>query len=304
MKGWRVQSHSTMKLWLALFTVAVNAGTTNQWDMPHAGNPILPGYYADPTVLAEGGKHYVYATLEPWGGTMLGCWESSDFKNWTYRVLNWPTKQACTSPTSKQANVWAPSVVRGVDGRFHMFISVGSEIWTGVADHPLGPFKEGGTSPILVTDRERNVVSPGHHGFFREAERDYIVYHRHRVPFVEDSAFRQVCVDELHFTTDGWIEKVAPTHRGPVLVQGRTAGRGNLADLGRGARANAASSSSELTRPERVLDDNYATRWEPKREARASWLQLDLGAEQTVAGADLERDLPSGQDHRGTRPFQ
>jgi beta-xylosidase len=65
-----------------------------------SGNPILPGYYADPSIVQHNGKYYLYATLDPWGGDTLGCWESPDFKNWTCRVLNWPTKQACTSPTS------------------------------------------------------------------------------------------------------------------------------------------------------------------------------------------------------------
>jgi arabinoxylan arabinofuranohydrolase len=68
---------------------------------PHSANPILPGYYADPSVVQEDGKTFIYATLDPWGDKTLGCWESSDFKNWTYRVLNWPTKQDCTSKTSK-----------------------------------------------------------------------------------------------------------------------------------------------------------------------------------------------------------
>src|SRR5690606_15812286 len=82
-------------------------------------NPILPGYYADPSHVLADGKHYLYATLDPWGGETLGCWESADFKQWTFAPLNWPTKAACTSPTSKQAMVWAPSVVKGKDGRFY-----------------------------------------------------------------------------------------------------------------------------------------------------------------------------------------
>ena len=97
---------------LALGSTARAGTLPDRWNMPHAGNPILPGYYADPTVLSHAGKFYIYVTVEPWGGDTLGCWESSDFKQWTFRELNWPTKQACTSPTSKGAMVWAPSVVR------------------------------------------------------------------------------------------------------------------------------------------------------------------------------------------------
>lgn len=46
--------------------------------------------------------------------------------------------------------VRAPSVVRAADGRFRMYISVGSEVWAGVAYHPLGPRRAlcGGRPPI------------------------------------------------------------------------------------------------------------------------------------------------------------
>jgi beta-xylosidase len=104
------------------------------------GNPIIPGYYADPTVVQYEGSVFVYATIDPWGGDTLACWESTDFQHWTYRHLNWPTRAACSTPESGPAAVWAPSVVRARDGRFYMYVSVGSEVWCGVADHPLGPW--------------------------------------------------------------------------------------------------------------------------------------------------------------------
>jgi beta-xylosidase len=104
-------------------------------------NPIIPGYFADPTVIKQNDVFYIYATIDPWGGDSLAVFETKDFLHFTRRHINWPTKQACTSPTSHDAMVWAPSVVRGKDGRYYMFVSVGSEVWTGVADHPLGPWK-------------------------------------------------------------------------------------------------------------------------------------------------------------------
>lgn len=125
-------------------------GTVNvKYTDKGASNPILPGYFADPSVVVEGGKFYIYATFDPWGFDHLACWESSDFKNWTLRELNWPTKRACTSPTSKGSMVWAPSVVKRGD-KFWMYVSVGSEVWVGVADHPLGPWKNAlGDKPMI-----------------------------------------------------------------------------------------------------------------------------------------------------------
>lgn len=360
---------------------------------PGAANPILPGYYADPSVVRHDGRFFVYATLDPWGGETLGCWESPDFKHWTYRILNWPTKKACTSPDSGGAAVWAPSVVRGPDGLFHMFISVGNEVWVGAAKHPLGPwqdanggkplvpkeykpgfhmidaeafvdddgtpwlywgsghgwvngkcwavklnramnafdgeprdvtpgnyfegpimvkrhgiyflmysqgvtikdtyqvhyatgdnplgpFKEGPNSPILVTDKSRGVISPGHHTILQEKGRDYILYHRHSIPFVESFVGRQTCVDEIEFKADGTIAKVTPTHEGPPLVRGRNPDR-------LPATATASSETGPFHAARFAADDNHATLWQVQDPARESWLQLDLGQTRNVSRSEL-----------------
>jgi len=134
-----------------LFFVVITIGATAQ--NLQVGNPIIPGYYADPTVIQDNGKFYIYATLDPWGGNELGLWESSDFKNWTLIPLNWPTKKLCTSPTTNGNKVWAPSVIKGKDGKFHMFVSVGSEVYAGVADKPEGPWQNAvdGNKPLITT---------------------------------------------------------------------------------------------------------------------------------------------------------
>ncbi len=361
---------------------------------PGSANPILPGYYADPSVAQDGGKIFLYATLDPWGGDTLGCWESTDFKQWSYRVLNWPTKAACTSPQSAlESKVWAPSVVLGPDKKFHMFVSVGSEVWVGVADqplgpwrdsnggkpviprnyrpgyhmidaeafvdtdgtpwlywgsgngwvngkcwavklnremnafagevhdvtptnyfegpimvkrhglyflmysqgitikdtyqvhyavgdNPLGPFKEGPNSPVLVTDKEKNVISPGHHTIFHAGGKDYILYHRHSIPFNEGLICRQACVDEIKFLPNGSIAKVTPTHVGPALVLGRD--RNRLP-----ATASASSEAGPLFAAGCATDGNYATHWQPADPKQESWLQLDLGKSLPVSRQEI-----------------
>ena len=381
---------------LAMTVLPLDADTPTPDAMPgrapHSANPILPGYYADPSLVQADGKIYIYATLDPWGDKTLGCWESSDFKNWTCRTLNWPTKQACTIPTSKVAAVWAPSVVRGKDGRFYMYVSVGSEVWAGVADHPLGPWKnvlgdrtlvpsyykpgyhmidaeafidddgqaylywgsglnwvngrcwvvklkpdmvtfdgevrdvtpvryfegpfmvkrhgryflmnstgrttersyavqyavgdtpfgpfvDGANSPVLTSDPENNILSPGHHAIFQRDGRDYILYHRHGIPFAPKFVGRQVCVDPIIFTADGRIDKIVPTHQGPPLVQGRIESQVNLSD---NAAATATSEASAFTAAACVFDYNYATRWAPARDAKGEWLQPDLGTQKQI----------------------
>ena len=60
---------------------------------PSYSNPIIPGYYADPCIIQDEGKIYIYATIDPWGSNCLACWESEDWKNWHFKNLNWPTKK-------------------------------------------------------------------------------------------------------------------------------------------------------------------------------------------------------------------
>jgi beta-xylosidase len=104
-------------------------------------NPIFKGYYADPTIIKDKGVYYIYATIDPWGGKELGVLETKDFNTFAIKHLNWPTKELCTSPTSNTNMVWAPSIRKAQSGKFYMYVAVGSEVWAGVSDKPLGPWK-------------------------------------------------------------------------------------------------------------------------------------------------------------------
>ena len=36
-------------------------------------NPIIPGYFADPSLVQYDGKFYMYSTADPWGTDFLSC---------------------------------------------------------------------------------------------------------------------------------------------------------------------------------------------------------------------------------------
>ncbi|MDJ1485738.1 family 43 glycosylhydrolase [Cytophagaceae bacterium YF14B1] len=136
-----------------LFAFVFLTGTAwSQVKKDFISNPVIKGYFADPSIIKHQGNYYIYATIDPWGGDELAVWESTDFVNWTQKHINWPTKQACTSPTSNGSKVWAPSVVKAPNGKFYMYVSVGSEIWAGVSDSPLGPWKnaKADNTPLLA----------------------------------------------------------------------------------------------------------------------------------------------------------
>jgi hypothetical protein len=39
----------------------------------HARNPLLPGYFADPSIVHDQGEWFIYATIDPWGRAPLAC---------------------------------------------------------------------------------------------------------------------------------------------------------------------------------------------------------------------------------------
>lgn len=121
--------------WLGVSAVAVMVAApvfaATQWNSPRAGNPVIPGYFADPCSRKFGDTYYIYATPDGWdvGKGPAGAWTSKDFVHWQWHPMNWP----------KTDFKWAPSVVE-CKGRYYMYSSVPCQIWAAVADSPLGPW--------------------------------------------------------------------------------------------------------------------------------------------------------------------
>ncbi|MBK5720118.1 family 43 glycosylhydrolase [Dysgonomonas sp. Marseille-P4677] len=118
-----------------------------KFNTPGAGNPIIPGYFADPTVRKFGDTYYIYATTD---GTGLGVgpaqvWKSKDFVNWTIAPMNWPDAH----------QIWAPDVMQGTDGKYYHYYSQACKIFCGVSDNPTGPWKNilGADEAVLIPDR-------------------------------------------------------------------------------------------------------------------------------------------------------
>ncbi len=116
------------------------------------GNPLVPGYFADPCIRKFGDTFYLYATPDGWGtGEGPACiWTSKDFVNWTLHRTNWP----------ETSHKWAPSVTE-VNGKYYMFSSVPCQTWVGVSDSPLGPWKnalaKGG--PLVVDQTPAGTIT-------------------------------------------------------------------------------------------------------------------------------------------------
>lgn len=145
--------------------LALAADKPARWNAPGAGNPLLPGYFADPSIVRDGHRWYIFATIDPWGDDRLGLWTSENGRDWRFSTPNWPTKAAATGPTSGDSKVWAPSVVHAPNGRWYMYVSVGSEVWVGTAASPAGPWRDAnGGKPLIARD-----FAPAYHMIDAEA---------------------------------------------------------------------------------------------------------------------------------------
>lgn len=363
-------------------------------------NPVIPGYFADPSIVQYDGKFYLYATADPWGGDFLSCWVSEDFKNWTFNKLNWPTKDACTSPDSNDSMVWAPSVIEK-DGMFYMYISVGSEVWCGKAEHPLGPwsnmlddqpmipydksryyhvidaeafidddgraylywgsgwdwknghcfvaelnedmssfktemkevtptrffegalmvkhnskyyltysegvtmdetyevryavgdnpmgpFVEASNSPVLTMNDELEVYGPGHHTIMNFDGKNYIVYHKHRLPFVTGTAYRQISINELVFDEEkDEIKTIIPYNTQPFP---------NLANKHKEyiqpIAVTASSVKDTYTVAENTLKMDYVTLWEAADNDNSPQLTFEFEKDSDINTMEIRFEYP------------
>ena len=120
----------------------------------HAGNPFIPGYFADPTIRKFGNTYYLYATTDGTGNGYgpAQVWVSKDFVNWRNYIMNWPTSEV----------VWAPDVVQQSDGTYRYYYCEPCNINVGESTSPIGPWHNilGKDDAVLVPDRYiHNVIT-------------------------------------------------------------------------------------------------------------------------------------------------
>ena len=116
---------------------AIGEGTA--WNDLKTGNPVLPGYFADPCCRKFGDTYYLYATPDGWdvGRGPFCIWTSKDFVHWTSHKSP-DVKPGVFWPSTDFK--WAPSVVKK-DGKYFLYTQTPCMIWGAVSDTPLGPWK-------------------------------------------------------------------------------------------------------------------------------------------------------------------
>ena len=130
-----------------VFSLVLSLNAQDKYHAPQNGNPILPGYFADPTIKKFGDTYYIYATTDGSGAGFgpAQVWTSKNLVDWTVMPMNWPDSHW----------IWAPDVMRHSDGKYYMVYCQPCTLHCGVAETPRGPWKNilGKSDAVWVADR-------------------------------------------------------------------------------------------------------------------------------------------------------
>ena len=169
-----------------------------------AGNPVLPGMYADPDIDVLDGKFWIYPTTDGtpgWGGTQFHAFSSPDMVHWTDEGVILDNKDkspglndkgvAIASCAWSDGNAWAPAI-EGKNGKYYFYFcgrirddltslyGEGMAIGVAWANSPAGPYTAADT-PILYP----KMMSDANFGFagqvidpaiYTEGDTSYILF--------------------------------------------------------------------------------------------------------------------------------
>ncbi|MGC3959934.1 MAG: glycoside hydrolase family 43 protein [Verrucomicrobiota bacterium] len=145
-----------------------------------SGNPIFPGWYADPEGVVFGDRYWVYPTYSARyeEQVFLDAFSSPDLVNWTKHSRILDTNRV----TWARRAMSAPSII-AKDGRYFLFFGANDiqndqqrgGIGVAVADKPEGPFQDYLGKPLV--DRFHNGAQPIDQFVFRDSDgQHYLIY--------------------------------------------------------------------------------------------------------------------------------
>ncbi len=224
----------------------------------HAGNPVLPGWCADPELHIFEGRYYLYPTYsaEYEKQTFFEAFSSADLTDWRSegRILDF-----ADVPWSTNRAAWAPSAIeRG--GRYFFYFSAGDGAGLGVAvaDRPAGPFRDALGKP-LVADYPHGAQPIDAHAFLDDDGQAYLYFGGWRHAVVARLNEDMVSLDGgfMEITPDNYVE-------GPFMLKRQGVyyfmwSEGGWTDSSYAvAYARASSPLGPFTRVGRILENDPA----------------------------------------------
>jgi beta-xylosidase len=150
--------------------------------------PVLPGYFADPNIVAFEGdcNYYIYATTDGtpgWGGKDFYTWRSRDLVNWVRSVDPILSLNGANGNVPwASGNAWAPTVIER-NGKYYFYFSGHNPVQNAknmgvaIAYSPRGPFTAQREPMIRGTEPIRTSGSPIDPHVFHDPESGkYYIY--------------------------------------------------------------------------------------------------------------------------------
>lgn len=216
MKGFIVLKANQAFLILCLFLATISVSAQSA-DTIRAGNPVFPGWYADPEGIIFDSKYWIYPTYSaPYNKQVfLDAFSSPDLIQWTKH----PHILDTASVKWARRAMWAPSIIKK-DKQYFLFFGANDiqndaekgGIGIAVADKPEGPFRDYLGKPLI--DKFYNGAQPIDQFAFKDANGQYYLIYggwRHCniaklnkdftgfVPFEDGTTFKEI-------TPQGYVE--------------------------------------------------------------------------------------------------
>lgn len=196
-------------LTFALIAAVSAVYSQNQSVGETSGNPVFPGWYADPEGIIYGDTYWIYPTYSaPYEKQVfMDAFSSKDLVNWTKHERIIDTAEV---KWAKRA-MWAPGVI-SKDGKYYLFFAANDVhegeiggIGVAVSDRPEGPFKDLLGKPLI--NEIVNGAQPIDQYIFKDTDGTYYMYYggwghcnmvklnddfTGLVPFEDGSMFKEV----------------------------------------------------------------------------------------------------------------
>jgi beta-xylosidase len=182
----------------------------------YSGNPLFPGWYADPEAIIFDKTYWIYPTFSaPYNKQVfMDAFSSKDLVNWKKhpRIID-----TASVKWAKRA-MWAPSIIKK-DKQYFLFFGANDiqndkeqgGIGIAVSSSPAGPFKDYLGKPLI--DRFHNGAQPIDQFVFQDGDKTYLFYGGWRhcnivqlndrfdgfIPFADGVTFREI-------TPEGYVE--------------------------------------------------------------------------------------------------
>lgn len=197
-----------------LLLLIISLTTMTAMGQKKAGNPVIPGWYADPEATIFGKQYWIFPTYSaPYNQQVFfDAFSSPDLVNWTKHERILDTQRVSWAHRA----MWAPAIIQKGKKYFLFFgandIQNNNErggIGVAVADKPGGPYKDHIGKPLI--DQFHNGAQPIDQFVFHDKDGQYYIIYggwRHcniaklnndftgLVPFPDGSTFKEITPDK------------------------------------------------------------------------------------------------------------